>query len=482
MLPISRTVARKIVNAALAAASALWAMLPAQGAELPTADGYRGIWYMNQPSGDRYKYKYSGGFATYPQQHVAIACYAPAARKTFFCYGGTTEGNQELLHMVSYYDHATGKVPRPRVLLNKKTDDAHDNPVLMLDGEGHIWIFSNAHGTVRPSYIHRSRRPYSIDEFELIEETNFSYAQPWCLPERGFLFLHTLYRDGGRSLFFKTSSDGRRWSEPRLLARVEMGHYQISWRAGARVATAFNYHPAPVGLNARTNLYYLETQDLGRTWRTVRGERVPIPISKADNAALVHNYQMEGLLVYLKDLQFDAAGRPVIVFLTSKGYAAGPDNGPRRLRTARWNGNHWEIHPITTTDHNYDHGSLYIEPDGVWRFIGPTDPGPQPWATGGEVVMWVSRDEGRSWRRLRQLTANSRYNHTYVRRPIGAHPDFYALWADGDAFAPSESSLYFTDREGRGVWRLPVRMDSAWAAPELVWAAGPGANGQNGNR
>lgn len=29
-------------------------------------DGYRGIWYANQPSGDEYKFKYSGGFATYP--------------------------------------------------------------------------------------------------------------------------------------------------------------------------------------------------------------------------------------------------------------------------------------------------------------------------------------------------------------------------------------------------------------------------------
>src|SRR4051812_21297190 len=53
-------------------------------------DGYRGIWYYNQPSHDEYKYKYSGGFATYPQQHEPIAIYAPAVKKTFFVYGGTT--------------------------------------------------------------------------------------------------------------------------------------------------------------------------------------------------------------------------------------------------------------------------------------------------------------------------------------------------------------------------------------------------------
>jgi len=49
------------------------------------------------------------------------------------------------------------------------------------------------------------------------------------------------------------------------------------------------------------------------------------------------------------------------------------------------------------------------------------------------------------------------------------HPDFYALWADGDAFAPSPSSLYFTDRGGSHVWRLPARMDSDFARPEIAW-------------
>lgn len=57
--------------------------------------------------------------------------------------------------MVSYYDHRTGMVPRPTVLLDKETDDAHDNPVLAIDGEGYVWVFSNSHGVERPSYIRR---------------------------------------------------------------------------------------------------------------------------------------------------------------------------------------------------------------------------------------------------------------------------------------------------------------------------------------
>jgi len=60
------------------------------GAELPAADGYRGIWYSNQRLTNAYEFIYSGGLATYPQQHVPIAIYSARTNKTFFVYGGTT--------------------------------------------------------------------------------------------------------------------------------------------------------------------------------------------------------------------------------------------------------------------------------------------------------------------------------------------------------------------------------------------------------
>ena len=230
------------------------------GTKPRTADGYRGIWYSNQPQDNEYIYKYSGGLGTYCAKHIPFAVYAPKVDRTFFCFGGTPEDRNELLHVVSYYDHATGTVPRPTILLNKHTDDAHDNPVIALDSTGHIWIFSSAHGTSRPSYISVSREPYDISSFERVLTTNFSYPQPWYLEARGFLFLHTKYM-GGRMLHQMTSPDGRTWTEPHALAKIEMGHYQISWRHGDKVGTAFNFHPRPKGLNWRTNLYYMETSD-----------------------------------------------------------------------------------------------------------------------------------------------------------------------------------------------------------------------------
>lgn len=430
-------------------------------------DGYRGIWYYNQPSNDEYVYKYSGGLGTYPANHIPFAIYAPKVNKTFFCYGGAQKEKNVLMHMVSYYDHATGLVPRPTILLNKETSDAHDNPVISLDEEGYIWIFSSSHGTARPSYITRSTKPYSIDSFEWVLTTNFSYPQPWYLPGQGFFFIHTRYEQG-RCNYQMTSRDGRHWSEGRLLAKIDEGHYQVSHPFGRKVGTAFMYHPKGLGLNYRTNLYYMESDDFGATWRNAQGEVLDLPLTTVKNKALVHDYEAEGLKVYIHDLNFDSHGRPIILYLTSKGYESGPKNDPRIWRTARWTGTAWDIQGTIVSDSNYDCGSLYIEGDSLWRIIGPTQPGPQRYNPGGEVAVWTSTDQGKTWQMVRQVTRNSEFNHTYVRRPVNAHPDFYAFWADGHARQPSPSRLYFCDKNGEHVWRLPPVMEGDFARPEPV--------------
>ncbi len=85
-----------------------------------------------------------------------------------------------------------------------------------------------------------------------------------------------------------------------------------------------------------------------------------------------------------------------------------------------------------------------------------------------EVAMWKSTDLGKTWQKVKQLTHKSEYNHTYVRRPINAHPDFYAIWADGHARKKSKSRLYFTNRRSDHVWQLPYNMDTDTAKPKIV--------------
>lgn len=464
------------------------------------ADGYHGIWYMNTPLDNEYRYKYSGGLATYTAKHRPFAIYCKEVNKTFFCYGGTSKdsfinndlsssrGNHKyfsnvLLMMVSYFDHRTGKVPRPTILLDKGTRDAHDNPVISIDSKGFIWIFSTSHGTNRPSYIHKSKKPYDINEFVRIYPTklngstrvpmtNFSYMQSWFIPGRGFIAFFTRYKLlTDRTPCFMTSPDGINWSEWKGIAAIELGHYQVSGIHKNKAGAAFNFHPKVIGkklhgLNWRTNLYYIETTDFGTSWQTAGGKKISLPITEIKNPALVHDYQAEDLLVYMKDIRFDINGNPIILFITSKGYASGPQNNPRTWTIAQWTGETWNINKAMTSDNNYDMGSLYIENDGYWLIIAPTEIGPQPYNPGGEMAMWISKNKGRNWRMVKQLTKNSKFNHTYSRHPLNAHPDFYAFWADGHGREPSNSSLYFCDKKGN-VFQLPREMINEFEKPKL---------------
>lgn len=432
----------------------------------PPESGYRGIWYMNQPQRDEFRYKYSGGFATYPQQHIPIAIHSKAADKTFFVYGGAGENEKELRNCVSYFDHATGMVPRPVVVQTRKTDDAHFNPTLSVDDAGHVYVFANSHGVGTPSFVYRGVAPHSIDAFERVYEGNFSYSQPWNVEGSGLLWLHTRYEGGKRRLYYVTSADGRRWGEPVPLARIRSGDYQISAARGRRVATAFDHHPDRGGLNARTNIYYLATDDFGRTWRNAAGEAVAMPVLEQVNPALVRDYEKEGLLVYLKDLRLDDAGNPVVLYLTSKGYASGPASGPRTWHTARWDGKAWDVRLVGTSDHNYDHGSLYLMGE-TWRIIAPLDAGPQPHTTGGGIVVLESKDLGRTWGRVPFASPQTGRNHTYVRGPRDPHDGFHAFWADGNALERSASDLYFMTRDLK-VFRLPREMNGDAAKPQPV--------------
>lgn len=83
------------------------------------------------------------------------------------------------------------------------------------------------------------------------------------------------------------------------------------------------------------------------------------------------------------------------------------------------------------------------------------------------MAMWISKDPGKTWRKIKQLTKGSAHNHTYARCPVQAQPDFYALWADGHGRKPSESNLYFCDKKGN-VYCLPREMKGEFARPALV--------------
>ncbi|WP_025764656.1 BNR-4 repeat-containing protein [Dyadobacter tibetensis] len=429
---------------------------------LKTVEGYKGIWFtLGQFS--EYGDKYSGGLGTYTAKHNPLAIYAPAVNKTFFVYGGTRNAKERhLLCMIGSFDHASQKVSKPVVVYDKNgVDDPHDNPSLALDQDGFLWVFVSGRGKTRPGMKYRSLKPYSTEGFEKISEEEMTYPQPKYVPGKGFIHFFTKY-SGVRELYFETSADGITWTEDQKLAGIKRaedkksGHYQVTGQYGGKVVTFMNWHPDG-DVDLRTNLYYLQSTDMGRTWTTVDGRPVEVPLSDYDSPALLREYFGVKKNVYVKDVDFDEEGNPIALYVIGVGHRPGPDNGPRQWMVMHYNGKDWREHQITTSDHNYDMGSLLVE-DGVWTVVAPTTDTPQRWGAGGELVMWKSTDKGKTWKAVKNVTHNSRYNHNYVRKVMNGKEPFNYFWADGNPDSFTESRLYFGDKMGN-VWELPYEMN-----------------------
>lgn len=446
---------------------------PAYGQELSNTkvDGYRGIWFeLNQ----KYKYgdKYSGPLGTYTAKHVPLAIYAQEVDKSFFVYGGTkSEDQRHLLCMIGEFNHKTGMVSKPTVVHDKQgIDDPHDNPSLMIDEEGYIWVFISGRGRTRPGFKYKSKKPFDIAEFSQMTEEEMTYPQPWNT-EYGFFHFFTKYT-GIRQLYYETSKDGKIWTEDKMLAAIPVnedeksGHYQISnTYEGKVVATFFNRHPNGI-VDRRTDLYYVQSKDFGETWTSVEGKALDVPLTKQASAARAVDYASQSKNVYLKDMGFDSEGNPVCLYIRSYGHEPGPRSAPYEWCITKWDGKEWHTSVITTSDHNYDMGSLYLSEDS-WRIVGPTEKGPQEWGVGGEIAIWQSSNQGESWTKQKAVTSNSELSHAYVRRPVNFKNPFCFFWADGDSHTFSKSSLYFGNFKG-GIWQLPYNMEKDYEKPVKI--------------
>lgn len=418
-------------------------------------DGYKGIWFSSGRD-QGLGYKFSGGAATFSPRHRPIAIYSPEVKKTFFVYGGTTGADERhLLIMISYFDHRLNAVPKPVVVYDKMgVREPNDNASLSIDTDGYLWIFVSGRGRTRPGLVFKSSEPYSIECFNEITEWEMVSPQPWWINGQGFLLMFSRMAKG-RELYFSSSADGKTWSECQKLASMG-GHFQVSGITGNKLMTVFNYHPGG-DIDRRTNLYLLQTEDMGNTWETIDGKVVETPVTDIYHESLIRDLEAEGKLVYINDLNFDKNGNPVILAILSRDKNPGPDGGPREWMVIHWKDHKWSFNKVCESTHNYDMGSLYIT-DDEWRIIGPTEPGPQKYGTGGEIALWVSRNEGVDWEKVHDITKNSTANNSFVRRPLNGRKEFTALWTDGNADMFSISRLYFTDEKCEKVWAFPYKM------------------------
>ena len=445
--------------------------LLAQSLENQKFSGFRPIWFeLNQ----KYEYgdKYSGALGTYTAKHRPLAIYSPEVNKTFFVYGGTKDYDQKhLLCMIGVYDNSTGEVAKPFVVSDKMgVDDPHDNPSILIDEEGFIWVFVSGRGRKRPGFKYKSLVPYDINGFIKLSAEEMTYPQP-LNTQLGIFNFFTKYT-GLRQLYYEKSDNGQTWTDDKLLAAIpdrlgeKSGHYQVSAQyKGQKVGTFFNRHPNGQ-VDKRTDLYYMESNDFGNTWQTVDQLTLNLPLTDINSPARVMNYAVAKKNIYLKDMVYDKIGNPICLYLKSNGHRPGPNSAPYQWEVTLWTGTKWSTHEIITSDHNYDMGSLWVN-DNLWELVVPSGLAPQKWGVGGEIEIWTSTDKGKIWTKEKAVTNSSDFNHSYIRKVIDGKSPFIFFWADGNPHEFGKSQLYFGDLNG-DVFRLPYIMNDDFIKPQRI--------------
>lgn len=341
---------------------------------------------------------------------------------------------------VASYDHDTGETVTTTVREELQRDD-HANPALLVRPDGRLIVFYSGHGG-RWMIYRISHRPEDVTSWAkegaaapyTSDWRGHTYPMPVQLPG-GDGLIYLFWRGPGFDVVFATSDDGESWSEavPLLDNGGDRPYAKLEVDASGAIHFAFtDGNPADVATNS---IYYLRLADdeLTKADGTSIARLGDLPLKPSDGE-VIFDSTAEGVSAWIWDTAVDSDGRPVIVYVV---FAAEDDH---RYRYARWDGESWSDHEITSAG-----GWFPTVRRGAQRFttlysggitLDHADPSVVYLSreVGGvfEIERWATPDGGASWT-SRAITANSVKNNVRPFVPRGSAPDGpEVIWMHGD--------------------------------------------------
>ncbi len=366
---------------------------------------------------------------------------------------------------VAAYVHATGKWIGPVhagvSAMGKSPDqidpgelDNHGKPALVVDRQGYLHLVFGSHGG-DPKYGKNplgeffmgtkgkmthvvSEKPGDISAWRVVDNipVNGTYNQ-WVKLANGDLYL--FYRHGGHRsdwVYQKSVDDGRTFSAPVSVLKHKVSAasptVNDSWYSwfdtgkGDTITASYIYHPCanPKHNAHRNNTYFMQLDCRSGTWSNVRGEKLPLPVTKelADKFTLI---EATGTVRTTHGTcHVDSEGRPHVVF------PAGGD-----VRYYRWDGKAWQK-PVAVGDGSgrmHDGDFIVDSPTHVRMLLG------QMTETGHEIAWWNTTDGGLTWLKGAVFMMSKERSFTPSAIIRNAHPDAVILLSSRSA---SEPHLY----------------------------------------
>jgi len=350
---------------------------------------------------------------------------------------------------VAYYDHESRKI-HSKVLYDNFEIDDHDNPSIMIDKEGKLMVFFNAHMIgVQPLYLVKATESESIDSWGEVKKLflndkelsdmgsmNHTYTNPVRLSaedDRIYLFWRGV---DGKPSFSHSDDNGETWSKGKVFFMPERTYgfrrpYTKIYSDGVSKIhiTVTDGHPRKEEENSIYYMYYE-----GGAFYKADGTKIKDiggdPVLPAD-VQMVYNAREAGAKAWNWDIAQDEKGLPVIA------YAKFPDNENHIYCYARWDGKKWN---------NYE----LINSGGWFPETMPGVDEPEPNYSGGmsidqesanslylsvkrdsvfEIEKWVTKNGGKSWAVEKITEGSSKDNiRPFAIRNAGDNNDLQVLW------------------------------------------------------
>jgi hypothetical protein len=311
--------------------------------------------------------------------------------------------------------------------------DDHGAPAFVVEPDRRLTVFWSAHNG-RKMYYRTTLRPGDVSAWGHEHEVRsrlrgglgFTYPNPVMLPKEGNR-LYLFWRGADWSADYATRGVDGRWGAAHELIRNpgQRPYVKVSSDGSDTIALAFtNGHPR----ETRTSIYYAAC---GSGWlRHADGRRIarlgagPIRPAQAD---VVYDGSRSGVSAWVWDVAVDAGGRPVIV------YATFPSTRDHVYWYARWTGQGWSSHRLTTGGPTISPGTIEGQYSGglVLDHENPS-------------ILWVSRklrgsfalekwwtsDGGAHWRHVTVIrTRGGNVRPVVPRGPQDGQPQ--VLWLHG---------------------------------------------------
>ena len=242
---------------------------------------------------------------------------------------------------VTAYNHNTKQVTRSTLKQNWTKDD-HNNPIIHIRPDKHIFVFWSWHAGPGMFY-RRSVRPLDISEWESEQKipTNskghmgFTYPNPVELPDEG-KDLYLFWRGGNFNPTWSVLSDKtKKWLPAKTLVYVPNQRPYIKIRGNDKDKIDFAFteaHPR----NMVTSIYHMYYK-AGKLYKTNGTEIGPIGQEIApQQATMIYNATKTGIRAWVHDIALEPiTGHPVVTF------AAIFNISYHRYHYAKWDGEKW---------------------------------------------------------------------------------------------------------------------------------------------